>query len=317
MTPSLRRALGLALKAAVTAALLTLALRAVEPDAVLARVRAADPLLLAGSALLLIMGGFAGAASWFFVLRTRLSALGYGEVAAWHWSGMFFNIFLPSNTGGDVVKGYIAARAQGQAAFVVGSLLLDRLLNLGALCAIGGCAWLARHARPLWAVAFLLLVLLALLAASAVARAHASAAVRAPRPGWAGRLDALLAPALTLFAAPRRAAPALLAALASQLCKTLNNAFLIAGLGLAVPLADMAYLIPLFGVVSALPVTVGGLGLRELVARGVAGPLALEGTDLVSLSLAGHLMVVGVNLLGALPFLLGGGRRPRDGRASG
>ena len=62
--------------------------------------------------------------------------------------------------------------------------------------------------------------------------------------------------------------------------------------------------IPLFGIVSALPVSIGGLGLREMVAQGISGPMHLDNTHLVTLSLAGHLMVVLVNMLGVLPFLL-------------
>jgi hypothetical protein len=47
----------------------------------------------------------------------------------------------------------------------------------------------------------------------------------------------------------------------------------------------------------------GGLGVRELTAQAVAGPLGLDNTHLVALSLAGHRLVVAVAMLGAIPLL--------------
>jgi hypothetical protein len=85
--------------------------------------------------------------------------------------------------------------------------------------------------------------------------------------------------------------------------KTANNVFLIAALGLKIPVLCMWVVIPLFGLVSALPVSIGGLGVREMVAHGISGPMHLNNTHLVTLSLTGHLMVVLVNMLGALTLL--------------
>jgi uncharacterized membrane protein YbhN (UPF0104 family) len=217
---------------------------------------------------------------------------------------MFFNSFLPTNVGGDVVKGYIVARDQGQAGFVVASLLLDRAINLGLLFCLGVFALLLQAGQRLWAAGFLVLLGIVLLAALASARGLLARVRRWPHTGTRGKVAGLLAPVLELAATPRLLFPTLLAALASQVFKTIHNVFVILALGLQIPAFCVWYVIPLFGFVSALPVSIGGLGLREMVAQGIAGPLHLDNTHLVALSLAGHLMVVLVNMLGALPFLL-------------
>ena len=317
MTPKSRSRIILAVKAAVTLSLLAASLGQVNFGTLTERLRTADVGLLAASAVLLLLGGFAGAGSWLCILRVRLPTLSYRGVAACHWSGMFFNSFLPSNVGGDVVKGYIVARDQGQAGFVVTSLLLDRVINLGVLLCIGTLALLVQLERRLWALAFAALLALFLPVVPSAARRVLSRVRRLPRTGARGRIAALAEPVFELAAAPRLFYPTLLAAAGSQSLKIWHNAFVILALGLKIPTFCVWYVIPLFGLVSALPVSIGGLGLREMVAQGLSGPMRLDAAHLVALSLSGHLMVVLVNMLGALPFLFTAGARRGARRAGG
>ncbi len=304
MTPQTKSHLKTAAKVTVTLTLLALAFRMIRFDTLLESLRHADYALLAVAAVIILLGGFAGAASWYCILRTRLPEIGYRAVAACHWSGMFFNSFLPSNVGGDVVKGYIVARDQGQTGFVVTSLLLDRVINLGMLLCIGVFTLLLQLGDRLWAAGFLVLLALLLLGVLVSARWLQGKVRGWPKTGLRGKLGGLLEPVFELAASPRRLFPTLLAAFASQFFKTWHNVFVILALGLKIPTFCVWYVIPLFGMVSALPVSIGGLGLREMVAQGLSGPMHLDNTHLVTLSLAGHLMVVLVNMLGALPFLL-------------
>lgn len=303
MTPKTRGRIVGTLKVAVTLSLLAVSLSLIKFDTLLESLRTANVGLLALSALIIVFGGFAGAGSWYCVLRTRLPTLTYRAVAACHWSGMFFNSFLPSNVGGDVVKGYIVARDQGQTGFVVTSLLLDRVINLGMLLCIGVFTLLLQLRQPLWAAAFLAALAVLLLAVLASSRRLCKGMRRWPNAGVRGKLAALLEPVFELAATPRLLFPTLLAAFCSQFFKIWHNTFIILALGLKIPAFCVWYVIPLFGMVSALPVSIGGLGLRELVAQSISGPMKLDNTHLVTLSLAGHLMVVLVNMLGVLPFL--------------
>jgi uncharacterized membrane protein YbhN (UPF0104 family) len=304
MTPQAKSRLKTAIKLTVTLSLLALAFRMIRFDTLLESMHHADYSLLAASAVIIIFGGFAGAASWYCVLRTHLPEVGYRAVAACHWSGMFFNSFLPSNVGGDVVKGYIVAHDLGKVGFVVTSLLLDRVINLGMLLCIGIFTLLLQLGQRLWAAAFLVLLVGLLLGVLASARWVQDKVRRWPRAGLCGKIVTLLEPVFDLAATPQLLFPALLAAFVSQLCKTWQNIFVILALRLSIPVFCVWYVIPLFGVISALPVSIGGLGLREMVAQWLAGPMQVDNTHLVTLSVAGHLMVVLVNMLGVLPFLL-------------
>lgn len=315
MRPETRHRLSALAKVLLTLALLAASLALVPFSALADRLWNADVRWLAVSALLLILGGFAGAASWFFVIRAGLPGLSYREVAACHWSGMFFNTFLPSNVGGDVVKGYIVARRSGGPAFVVVSLLLDRALNLGMLVAFGLFALFLELDRPGGAAAFAAALLLLAAAAPALARVVGGWLGSRPRAGFRGRAAELLRPVVALAAQPRLFFATLLAAFFSQLLKTWQNVFVALAFGLHIPALCVWYLVPVFGVVSALPVTIGGLGLREMVAQSFSGPLQADHAELVTLSLAGYLMVALVNLLGAIPFFCA--RRKKQNRQAG
>lgn len=313
MSPKIKSLLKGGCKLTVTLILLCVSLRMIRFDTLMESLRHANFWLLSLAALVLLCGGFAGAASWYCILRARLPALGYRAAAACHWSGMFFNSFLPSNVGGDVVKGYIVVREQGQTGFVVTSLLLDRVANLGMLLCIGVFTFLLQLGYSLWAVGFLLLLAVSLLGVLASAGRLRDKVRGVPRRGLAGKVACLLEPVFELAATPRLLLPMLLAAFASQFFKTLQNVFVILALGLKIPTFCVWYVIPLFGIVSALPVSIGGLGLREMVAQSLSGPMQIDNTHLVTLSLAGHLMVVLVNMFGVFPFLFGKRTHARKG----
>jgi len=303
MSPETKKHLTLLAKIAITLALLAGSLSFVQFDTLKDCLRNIRGAPLAFSALLLVLGGFAGAASWLCVLRVRWPTIRYRETAACHWSGMFFNSFLPSNVGGDVVKGYMVGRGRGQPGFVVISLLLDRALNLGLLTCIGLFALLIRLNQRVWAAALPVGLIALFLCSPALAKRLSKRMQRWPRTGIRGRLIPLLEPVFELMSTPRRFAQMLAAAGTSQFLKTWQNVFLCQALGLDIPTLCVWYVIPLFGVVSTLPVSIGGLGLRETVALHLSRPLGLDSTHLIAFSLAGHLMVVLVNLLGALPFI--------------
>ena len=126
---------------------------------------------------------------------------------------------------------------------------------------------------------------------------------RWPRAGVRGRLVPLLEPVFDWASEPRVFGPTLLAALASQLLKIWHNVFVLRALGIDLPALCVWYVVPIFGLVSALPVSIGGLGLRETVAGRIAASLGSDSSHLVLFSLAGYVMVVLVNMLGAIPFL--------------
>jgi uncharacterized protein (TIRG00374 family) len=92
--------------------------------------------LLAALGALFVTAGF-GIVRWRMLLRVQGIHLG-GYPATWITaSGMFFNAFLVGATGGDVVKAwYVAQAAPEQKARAVLSIAVDRLIGMAGLLAL-------------------------------------------------------------------------------------------------------------------------------------------------------------------------------------
>lgn len=92
-----------------------------------------------------------GSVRWGMLLTARgvkLSGLSY---FMYYMVGMFFNNFLPSTVGGDVVKAYYLSRATGKTAIAFISVLLDRLMGMGGLCVVAVASCLI-GGRTLWSL---------------------------------------------------------------------------------------------------------------------------------------------------------------------
>ncbi len=92
-----------------------------------------------------------GAARWGMLLAARGVKLSWLSLFLYYLVGMFFNNFLPSTVGGDVVKAYYLSRATNKTALAFISVLLDRLMGIGGLCvvAISSCIL---GGRMLWSL---------------------------------------------------------------------------------------------------------------------------------------------------------------------
>lgn len=305
MRSEIRRRIGLALKILMTLGLLIATIRFIEIDKVFEYLAAAKKGYFICAALVVVAGCFAGSASWYCVLKVRFPDVLFRKVVSWYWCGLFFNSFMPSNIGGDVVKGYVVSRDKGNVGFVVSSLLTDRIINLGILLCIGFIALLIQLKYQLWAIVFCALCIGMLAIAPVLARFIVIKIDKLYSNGLVNRIVGFILPIVELAATPKLFISTILAACVSQSCKIGQNVFAIWALGVSIPVFSVWYLIPLLGVVSALPVSIGGLGVREMVALSLAGPMQVDTTDLVVLSLVGHFMVVLVNMFGVIPFLFG------------
>jgi uncharacterized protein (TIRG00374 family) len=123
------------LKVAVSLVGMTVLLRTQDLSEVTWILREADWLPFVVALLLFQGGAVVRAYRW----ATLVWALGV-EARWWrlvrlYFVGAFFNLFLPTGMGGDAVKMYELAQADGQAASSISSVLMDRFLGLIVLFA--------------------------------------------------------------------------------------------------------------------------------------------------------------------------------------
>jgi hypothetical protein len=75
---------------------------------------------------------------WRFIMQTLGINFPFKRVLLATYAGSFFNQFLPGNMGGEAVKAYILALSAQRKAIAVGTVILDHVIGLGALLIMGG-----------------------------------------------------------------------------------------------------------------------------------------------------------------------------------
>jgi glycosyltransferase 2 family protein len=211
---------------------------------------------------------------WQLLLRARGLRVGLPGLVRLYWIGVFFNNFMPSSFGGDVVRLVLAHRIGGVAP-VAASMLVERATGFLVLVVLGLAALLfgpaLEGAGALRLVAITILVLGTLSLALLLWRGHALVrALAASRPARnrlvarvLAKVDAL-ALALRDYGADHRALTVTCAvSVLFYAGLVLFQHAVIHALHGDLTLGQVALVAPLVVLVAALPVSINGIGITE------------------------------------------------------
>jgi uncharacterized protein (TIRG00374 family) len=301
-------------KAAVSIVLLSVLLAQADLRGLWAAVEHASPGWLAAALALYLVMILASAWRWNLLLAAQRISVSARLLVNSFLVATFFNHFLPSNIGGDVIRIRDTTAPAGSIGRATAIVVIDRGLGLLALLlvAAGGASLAAVTAGPRLPLPAPLLWLAFALAAGAflavVARPDAIHMVL--RPTRLTRHDAIHTRVERLVELVRgfRAEPtALIACFAGAiLAQGVLVAFYLAiAYSLAIPISAMhlAVVVPLSFVVQLLPVSVNGFGVREATFTYYFGALNLPVESALVLSLLGAGLVLVFSLSGGLLYL--------------
>lgn len=262
----------------------------------------------AGAVLLFVLSNVLGAAQWHLLLRVQAIPISFRQSLIFYHVGIFFNNVLLGNIGGDALRIYDIRRLSGQASGGVAATFMDRFVGLFSTCSLALAAYLvlpdvhdlASVLIPIW------LGLLGLLAAGLSRRTGLwlETVVRGRLPARLGDLVGSLRASLTAY---RHQYVLLLGvwllSLVVQMCRVL--VYWAAGLavGMAIPLPYFVCFQPIAAIIAALPISVGGLGVRENVVVELFDHLA-DANLSFAMSLLGYLAGILASLLGGVAFVL-------------
>jgi uncharacterized membrane protein YbhN (UPF0104 family) len=278
-------------------------------------VRVADPRWLAVA--LMTYGGVVGLSilRWHLLLEVAGAAVGWGRTAQLSLAGLFFNSVLPGVMGGDVMRAYWAAKDAPQArpAAVV-SILLERVLGLAATVLVGAALilphWgnLTEHpvtragAYAFLVVAGILMVILAVLGHPVSGKLLRGDM----KSGWRKVAGEGAEACHVCLTHPIGTGVGLGLSVLAQLL-LVNLFFSVAqAMGLSVGFWQLASVLPMVAMVTVLPITWNGLGLREAAFATFLGTFGIPTAQSVAISLTGFAVILVWNLLGGLVYLVAG-----------
>jgi len=309
--PSRRRLppwLSLVLRVAATAALMAYAFRGVRWSDLGGHLRHANWMWwlvgLGGSGLVQVVGGI----RWAALARP----LGFDRPRRffiWRFfEGMFFSLCLPSSIGGDVIKAYRIGDTTSRRLLAGCSVLADRLTGLAALGVLAVTALVANEYEL--TVAAVLGVALGLLALALggfwVGLQSLDRIISALPEGHRAR--AFLAQLLPYQQRPLLIAQAVGWSFVVQMGGAIVVALMARTLQVELPLVVWFSVVPLIALLTVLPVSIGGFGMRENAMQVLLGKHGVPEDQAMAVALLWGLGTILTGLVGGVLFFLD--RRP-------
>lgn len=265
---------------------------------------------LAAAMVLMIAGTALRAVRWQVLLQALDIHVPLRTLVHLYFVGAFFNIFLPTGLGGDAVKMAELARSTGRTPEAIGTTLVDRAIGLWVLFVLAVLAlpFSASLLPQGWAPIIALAAVAGVLGGWVV--------MGTPLVPWLGgkvrlpgqeKLERFYRSVSQL--GYRALGRACLVSLVFDILLILFNLFIAYGLNVDQPLGIWVVFTPIISFSLALPISIGGLGVREQTYLLLFGSLGVSSTAAAAMSLMNYALTnLVVGLLGGVWYALAGTR---------
>ena len=257
---------------------------------------------------LMIVTIYVGTLRWAILLRTHYPNFSTRQLFSYYLVATLFNNILPTSTGGDVIRSYYIYRYRRDAVCAVSPIITERVIGLVVLLAINVIAIYFTGSvevvsRALWSTLLLIL-------AGAI---FAMVLIALPATYWPihrqlERLSRFRVIAFLLrmgeathgyLKDPGTLVGILFYSAIAQLFAVMVYYVLAIGLGVDISMQVILVVIPLAFMAAALPISIGGMGVRELAIVGLLMRFGIAENDAAAIALT----FIPVILLASLPGL--------------
>ncbi len=253
----------------------------------------ADPVDFLAAFAIYMLSQVLSAVRWLALARGVGFRVGFSRTTRWYLIGMFFGLVVPSTIGSDAARALYLGQSSPGRAQALSTVIFDRLIGLIVLVAIAIVALLLgpRTALPDGLEASIVAIGALLVGGWMLL----PAAVRWLRPGqrWRRLVEEDLTP---YFRDPRLLGGVALLSLVVHGLQIVAQRYLTRAIGLKVALGFVAIYHPLVSLAAAVPLTIGGFGLREAAYAYLLPYEGIGADDAIALGL----MWWAVGALGAL-----------------
>lgn len=251
-----------------------------------------------------------GVVKWRLLINTAGASLSFHECVRCYYMGLFGNIFLPSLVGGDVVRAGAAFRhARSKSAIVLGSLI-DRVQDVAALACVAAIGALflpsaldAHSRKVFWMIG-------GLLATGGIMGLGSLFVIPARRfPFKVRRVMVKVRNGVrSMYRHPGRMLLALLLGMTLQILQVMINSLLGSAAGLSLGFGLWLFAWPLAKLSALVPVTQGGIGVREVALVGLLAPFGAPAVLVAVVGLSFQATVITGGLIGGIfAFFMGRG----------
>jgi hypothetical protein len=300
-----------AVKIALTGGSLAFLLKKVDLGAAWEVGKAVDPWMFTASLALLVLQVGLCALRWQRVIKSLGSHLSLAQATEIFWIGNFFGLALPGAVGGDAIRMWKTHRAGMALSVAINSVMLERAAT------VMGLVILVTITQPLLAGRLNdvsgLWVFPALTVAGVAGLGVLCLLDRFPVSLRRWKLIRgfvqLAHDTRLVFLKPGNMLPTMAIALVGHVNLALGVWVLAVGLGAPVSIIDSLVLVPPVILITTLPISIAGLGVRELAMVKIFGFIGVAEPTAMAMSVLFFIVTVITALPGGLAWLLSKDRR--------
>jgi glycosyltransferase 2 family protein len=298
------------LRFGLSAALIFFLLRKIDFAQVFQLMKHADGHYLALAAVIFLLCNALLLLRWDLIIKGLDVDVPLRRVVISFFVGLFFNIFLPSSAGGDVARTIGLSQHTHHKARVITSVVLDRLSGFISLVLICGISMILGYSKvkdssiPLILGSFLLLlVVLMMVLFSRKAFAQVSGIFR--RAPHIMRKLMALSEAFVLFR-QRYSVIAISIGISviAQMLSFLMSYYIVKSFHVEVGMIYFLILIPIISLITSLPISLGGLGVRDASSVYFFREIGVKSSAALGLSLMNFVFLTAIGLIGGLIYVL-------------
>ncbi|HEX2047753.1 MAG TPA: lysylphosphatidylglycerol synthase transmembrane domain-containing protein [Acidimicrobiales bacterium] len=313
MAENVRARVFFVVRVVLTAAMLAALLPRLDPATLFPDRHLEALLWMSGAAAMAVLAVVLSSVRWQQMLHALELPSGLPALLSHTLAGLFVSNFLPTTVGGDVVRATRLSVNNGHRKVSAASVVLERLtgfvsLPLIALVALVLDPGLLRLGTASHVALALTLGPLAAVVLFLAVAADPRLGARLGRGRWLGLAMTVHLGLVRLRRHPASACAVMAAALAYQLTIVVAAWMAAHALGISVGWTAMMAFMPVVAIAQAVPLSIGGLGLREGSLVLLLGPLGVAASHAVALGLTLYGINMLVSLLGAPAFLVGSRR---------
>ena len=267
-----KKVLSITLRISISIALLIFLFTKVESKEILDIIKTANFWLLTVAFLVFFLAYIISLYRWEMLLRVLHAHISIKRIIISFSGGLFFNLFLPSTIGGDLVRTFDLAYHTRKPKEIIATVILDRLSGYAGMVCVAMAALLFGYRLihdkvvilVIGAVAVLLLIIL-LVVFNNFFFARISRLLHSPA---GNRLRLALKDTHQEMYYFRRHKDVLffnlIYSIALQMLTPLSFYFIALALGIKTQMIYFFIFIPVIGVIASLPISIAGLGLRDV-----------------------------------------------------
>ena len=247
---------------------------------------------------LFLFGHLLGAAKWWLLICTAVD-ISFLVVVRAHFAGLLGNIVLPGATGGDIVRAGLLLRDSNSKAHIAAASIADRLVDTFASLLLAGVGALLVADQAEQGTSALFYIGLSFTGGVLGFILFAGIAARlSSRLPLSGVILSVVEASGAIRKAPGQLAACFVLSLAVQTIFILSNIMLAEAIGLHVSIAVWFFAFPLAKLLSALPISFAGLGVREASLAAMLAPFGADATKVIAVSLIWQSVILTGALIG-------------------